>query len=256
MQAHILQPPGAADQQFGAVAAQIGQHALGHALAAQMDGQGMDRAVEGGGGAPGRGIVAGGQGLAGGEPGQLARGQGGGGAGGRGGERIFQGLFGGSVQAIVAKEVGAEHGAQRLFAAGGRPGLDARSAAEALERLFRPERGAAQGFRITGAAGQFAPDAGGFQTALIGILGADAAGGDVGGAGFVLEQVEAEHFEQGGIAAGQAVAAGRLGFEQAFQLSTELEHQPAPHARRVHGRHRDSNARQARPEPRTERKSQ
>jgi hypothetical protein len=104
---------------------------------------------------------------------------------------------------------------------GGGPGLGAALGLEALHRLLGAERGVAQGHRVAGAAGQFAPDPRGLEAALVRVLGADAAGGYVGGPRLAAQEADVEHVQKGGVAARQPVARRRVGREQALQL---LEH--------------------------------
>jgi len=86
---------------------------------------------------------------------------------------------------------------------------------------------------VAGAAGDFAPDSRGVEPALGLVLGADAAGGDIGRLGLLRQQLQVEQFEQGGVAAGQAIGErlDPLAREQPHELTTQLEHAATPAGR-------------------------
>ena len=152
------------------------------------------------------------------------------------GAGVPEGDLGGGVQAGVAEDLGAQQGAERLFAAGAGPAVAAMGAVEAGGGGLGAGGGLAQGHGIAGAAGDFAPDDGGLQAATRLVLGAHAAGGDVGGLGFLGQQVGIQQFQQRGIARGQPV--GRrfhpLSGEEALQFAAKFEHRTAPNPTASH----------------------
>jgi hypothetical protein len=113
---------------------------------------------------------------------------------------------------------------------------------------------------VAAAAGQFAPDHGGFQKARAAILGADTAGDDVGRAGFIGQETQVQQLQQRGVAAGQPFTpcsletAFGIDAEQPLQIPPELEHRIAHSAygsSHVGTARRRFNAQSAKPEPTT-----
>ena len=223
----VLQPGAPAGQHVGAQGARLGDQQVGGRTAAGQGLQGGDGGGEPGGGDPGglgvpqaHAATTFNQGQA-----HLGQGRSQPAAGGLAG--LPEGDLGGGVQPLLAEQLGAKQGAEGLFTAGAGPAVGTAVAIKGGSGGLGLGGGLAQGGGVARAAGHLAPDNGGFQTALRLVLGADAAGGDIGGLAFIAQQGQVEQLQQGGIASGQTIprrTPAPLGAKDPLQLPAELKH--------------------------------
>src|SRR5258708_7416234 len=116
--------------------------------------------------------------------------------------------------------------------------MAARNSASSFSRAPQPQSTSARITRASAASGRADGGGGGRCTPhprgggprLAPVLGADAAGRDIGGSGFLLQEIEVEQFEEGRVAAGQPVGerADPLAREQPHEFTTQLKHAATP----------------------------
>ncbi len=230
----VLQARAPAAEQVGADQPGLGGDRPGGGRAAGQGVERRDRGVEAGHGGPG-GVGPASRHLS---PRlderQADIGQGGGEAAPGDAAGFAEGRSGGRVQAGIAEQFGPQQSGEPLLAAGAGPGVRAAGGIEGGACGLGGGGGLAQRHGVARAAGDFAPNHRGVEPALGLVLGADAAGGDVGRLGLLHEKVEIEQFQQGGVAAGQTVCEGLhpLAREQPDEFTTQLEHAATPASRR------------------------